>query len=242
MNISPEQLAAACGCRLSVARRWLGPLVQAMARYGIDTPSRMADFLAQLGHESGSLAYVEEIASGAAYEGRKDLGNTRPGDGKRFKGRGLIQITGRANYAAAGSALGIDLLANPERLEEPEFAALSAAWFWRSKGLNELSDLGDFDRITRRINGGTNGAADRLERRKAARTALGLDSPPVLRRGDSGPGVLALQKALAARGVRVDVDGIFGPAIEAALRGFQASQGLVADGIAGPQTMRALGL
>ncbi|SMF93917.1 Predicted chitinase [Methylomagnum ishizawai] len=242
MNISPEQLAAACGCRLSAARRWLGPLVQAMARYGIDTPARQADFLAQVGHESGSLAHVEEIASGADYEGRKDLGNTRPGDGKRFKGRGLIQITGRANYAAAGSALGIDLLANPERLEEPEFAALSAAWFWRSKGLNELSDLGEFDQITRRINGGTNGAADRRERRKRARAALGLDPSPALRRGDSGPEVLALQKALAARGVRVGADGVFGPATESALRGFQASHGLVADGIAGPQTMRALGL
>ncbi len=87
-------------------------------------------FIAQIAHESGELTYVQEIASGKAYEGRKDLGNTQPGDGIRYKGRGLIQLTGRANYEKYGQLMGLDLINNPELLEEPEFAALSAAYFW----------------------------------------------------------------------------------------------------------------
>ena len=132
-----------------------------MAEFEINTPARQAAFLAQIGHESGQLRYVRELASGAAYEGRKDLGNTQPGDGVRFKGRGLIQITGRANYLKCGEALGLDLIADPELLEQPINACRSAGWFWESRGLNALADAGDFLRITKRINGGTNGLADR---------------------------------------------------------------------------------
>lgn len=141
------------------------PLSDAMAEFGIDTPARQAAFIAQIGHESGSLRYVQEIASGDAYEGRRDLGNTQPGDGRRYKGRGLIQITGRTNYAACSKALlGDDqaLIDEPERLCEPALAARSAAWFWKAHGLNELADAGDFERITRRINGGLNGEQERL--------------------------------------------------------------------------------
>lgn len=135
----------------------------AMLEFGISTPARQASFLAQVGHESGQLAYVREIASGDAYEGRRDLGNTWPGDGRRYRGRGLIQITGRANYAACGAALGLDLLGHPELLEQPANACRSAGWFWKTHGLNELADAGDQVRVTRRVNGGTNGLADRLE-------------------------------------------------------------------------------
>lgn len=138
------------------------PIVNAMEEFEINTPARQASFLAQIGHESGQLRYVRELASGTAYEGREDLGNTHLGDGARFKGRGLIQITGRANYAACGEALGLDLVANPELLEEPVSACRSAGWFWKLHGLNELADAGDQVRITKRINGGTNGLADRL--------------------------------------------------------------------------------
>lgn len=141
---------------------FIGPLAAAMTEFGITTPARQASFIAQVGHESGQLQYVRELASGDAYEGRKDLGNTSPGDGRRYKGRGLIQITGRANYAACGVALGLDLLAQPELLEQPVNACRSAAWFWRTHGLNELSDAGDQVKVTRRINGGTNGLAERL--------------------------------------------------------------------------------
>ena len=141
---------------------FVGPLNDAMEEFGSDTPARQAAFLAQVCHESGSLRYVRELASGAAYEGRVDLGNVQPGDGVRFKGRGLIQITGRANYRQCGQALGMPLEVSPELLEQVEAACRSAAWFWQSRRLNDLADAGDFRAITRRINGGVNGYADRL--------------------------------------------------------------------------------
>ncbi len=138
------------------------PMNAAMTEFEINNPSRETAFLAQVAHESGAFNYVRELASGEAYEGRADLGNTEPGDGVRFKGRGLIQITGRANYRLCGDALGVDLVSEPDALERPDLAARSAGWFWKTHGLNELADLGDFVRITKRINGGTNGLADRL--------------------------------------------------------------------------------
>uniref|UniRef100_UPI000641983E glycoside hydrolase family 19 protein n=1 Tax=Pseudomonas lundensis TaxID=86185 RepID=UPI000641983E len=126
---------------------------------------RVAAFIAQIGHESGQLKYVKEIwgptTAQARYEGRADLGNTRPGDGSKYRGRGLIQITGRANYKACGEALDLDLINQPELLEKPQQACMSAAWFWASRGLNTLADAGQFDKITQRINGGQNGAVDR---------------------------------------------------------------------------------
>lgn len=151
---------------------FLEPLNLAMEEFQINTPARQAAFLAQIGHESGQLRYVRELASGKAYEGRLDLGNTEHGDGVRFKGRGLIQVTGRANYRECGKALGLDLITHPELLEEPLHACRSAAWFWKSRGLNELADAGDFMRITRRINGGTNGMADRQALYVAAKEVL----------------------------------------------------------------------
>ena len=139
----------------------------AMNRYGIVGTPRVAAFIAQVGHESGQLRYVREIwgptAQQAGYEGRADLGNTVAGDGSKYRGRGLIQITGRANYAACGEALGLDLFSKPELLELPQHAAMSAAWFWSTKGLNTLADQSDFVKITRRINGGINGLEDRLQ-------------------------------------------------------------------------------
>lgn len=144
----------------------------AMAEYEINNVAREAAFLAQVAHESGGFNYVREIASGAAYEGRADLGNTEPGDGTRFRGRGLIQITGRANYRACGDALGLDLVGEPHLLESPLLAARSAGWFWQTHGLNARADLGDFKGITKRINGGTNGMADRLAYFERAQAVL----------------------------------------------------------------------
>ena len=142
------------------------PLNQAMREFNISTPARQAAFVAQIAHESGEFKYVRELASGAAYDtGRlaANLGNTlqADGDGQRYKGRGLIQITGRSNYRQCGLALGLDLLNNPELLELPINAARSAAWFWSAHGLNQIADAGDFKRITKVINGGYNGLADR---------------------------------------------------------------------------------
>ena len=152
---------------------FIGPLNDAMQEFDISaTVERETAFLAQIAHESGETRYVHEIASGEAYEGRKDLGNTQPGDGVRFKGRGLIQITGRSNYSDCGDALGLDLIARPELLEEPINACRSAAWFWSEHGLNELADKDDFLLITKRINGGTNGYADRIAYYNRAKSAL----------------------------------------------------------------------
>lgn len=137
----------------------------AMQRYQIVGEKRVAAFIAQIGHESGQLRYVREIwgptPAQARYEGRAGLGNTTPGDGFKYRGRGLIQVTGRANYAACGEALSVDLVNQPELLEQPQYACMSAAWFWATNGLNTLADAGEFERITRRINGGLNGLAER---------------------------------------------------------------------------------
>lgn len=150
------------------------PLTNAMRKYEIDTPRRQAAFLAQLAHESGSLRYVKEIASGEAYEGRKDLGNTIPGDGVRFKGRGLIQITGRNNYKEVSEALEYDFIADPEALEKPGSASYSAAWFWHSRHLNRLADIDAFEKITKKINGGLNGYEDRCKHWETTLNALGV--------------------------------------------------------------------
>ncbi|MBT0623522.1 glycoside hydrolase family 19 protein [Pseudomonas fluorescens] len=144
---------------------FVSALNTAMGRYGIVGTLRVSAFIAQIGHESGQLRYVREIwgptAQQLGYEGRADLGNIVKGDGSKFRGRGLIQITGRANYAACGEALGLDLISTPELLELPQHAAMSAAWFWSTRGLNTLADQKDFAKITKRINGGLTGRADR---------------------------------------------------------------------------------
>lgn len=141
----------------------------AMVHYQIVGTKRMAAFIAQIGHESGQFRYVRELGNDqylSKYDTgalAKRLGNTleADGDGQKYRGRGLIQITGRANYMTCGEALALDLLNQPELLEKPQHACMSAAWYWASKGLNTLADTGQFDKITQRINGGQNGAADR---------------------------------------------------------------------------------
>lgn len=151
------------------------PLLDAaMKEFSIDTPRRQAAFLAQLAHESGSLRYTRELADGIAYNGRADLGNTHPGDGPRYRGRGLLQITGRANYRDCGVALGVDLITSPELLELPEGACRSAGWFWKSRGLNQFADTDAFGALTRRINGGYNGLDDRIQHWLRIRRYLGL--------------------------------------------------------------------
>jgi len=154
------------------AETYIELLNSAMDRFSIDSPQRQAAFLAEVAHESSELRYALEIASGESYEGRRDLGNTEPGDGVRFKGRGLIQITGRSNYRACGVALGLDLIGSPELLEQPENAAMSAAWFWNTRGLNGLADAENFNAITRRINGGLNGQPARIAYWERAKDAL----------------------------------------------------------------------
>lgn len=175
-----DQLRAAIPNAGKRAAVFLAPLNRAMEEFEINTPARQAAFLAQIAHESGSLRYVRELASGAAYDtGRlaQRLGNTPEDDddGERYRGRGLIQITGTANYSACSAALYGDsrhLLEHPEILELPDAACRSAAWYWKTKGLNELADAGDFLRVTKRINGGTNGMEDRLAHWERAKKVL----------------------------------------------------------------------
>ena len=165
MPVTTQQLLQILPNAGPVAGVFVPVLNTAMNRYQIVGPKRVAAFIAQIGHESGQLKYVKEIwgptAAQMRYEGRADLGNTQPGDGSKYRGRGLIQITGRANYEACGEALGLDLIKQPELLEKPQHACMSAAWFWATKGLSTLADEGKFETITRRINGGLNGLADR---------------------------------------------------------------------------------
>ena len=153
------------------------PFNNALREYQINTIVRIAAFIAQICHESGSLRYKEELASGAAYEGRRDLGNIYPGDGKRYKGRGLIQLTGRHNYGWASKQLGIDLVTNPYLATEPETSCRIAALYWSSRNLNKYADWNNergFKIITRKINGGYNGLDDRFRHWKHTRKVLCL--------------------------------------------------------------------
>ncbi len=147
-------------------------LNQYMHEYKICGAEREAAFLATIIHESGSFQYTRELASGRAYEGRKDLGNVIAGDGVRFKGRGLIQITGRRNYEQISNEFGIDFVKNPHLLEEPEWAVKSACWWWQDKGLNEIADKGDFRKVTRIVNGGLTGWAERSKWYALAKSVL----------------------------------------------------------------------
>lgn len=191
-----------------VANRFLVPLQDAMAAFEINTPVRIAAFLAQVGHESGHLRRLvenlnysaeglaatwpsrfrgpdgkpnararqlhrqPEAIANAVYSNRMGNGDEASGDGWRYRGRGLIQLTGRSNYRACAAGIGLPVEDFPEFLENPEGAALSAAWFWSEHGLNRLADLGQFERITRKINGGTHGLSDRLALYNAARAVL----------------------------------------------------------------------
>lgn len=164
--------------RWSQINRFVHPLNAVCREFKIDTPPRLAAFLATLAHESGSLRWEEELATGAAYEGRRDLGNTQPGDGRRYKGRGLIQLTGRHNYRTVGRALGLPLESNPELALNPYNSAKIAGYFWRSRNLNRYADwnsIKGFRRVTRLVNGGYNGWSDRLRHWNHIRTVLGCD-------------------------------------------------------------------
>jgi len=191
MPITQQQLLQILPNAGAQAGVFVPVLNTAMNAYQIVGTQRVAAFLAQVGHESGQLrSVVENLNYGAqaliatwpsrftqalaaqvarqpeqianiAYASRMGNGDASSGDGWAFRGRGLIQITGRANYQACGDALGVDLIGNPDLLAQPQYAALSAAWYWATNGLNTLADAGSFDSITQRINGGQNGAADR---------------------------------------------------------------------------------
>ena len=172
MRVTRLQLAKVMPNAGSRIDSYLGYLNGWADHLEINTTLRMAHFLAQIAHESGELRYTREIASGRAYEGRKDLGNTQQGDGVKYKGRGLIQITGRANYEKYAKYCGFDVVSTPELLERPLGAVKSSMWYWQTHGCNELADGDNLRAITKKINGGYNGIAQRREYLKRAKLAL----------------------------------------------------------------------
>lgn len=132
--------------------------------YGINTHLRLAHFMAQIEHESGGFKYLTELGGKSyfeKYEGRKDLGNIQKGDGFKFRGRGYIQVTGRANYTLLSKDMRIDFVNNPDMLSQEANAMISAVWYWNKHKLNSLADLNDITKITKKINGGLNGFEDR---------------------------------------------------------------------------------
>ena len=162
-NITPELLKEVAGASVSkkVVEGLAKYLPEVMVDYEINTELRIAHFLAQIAHESDHFRTTEEYASGAAYEGRKDLGNVRKGDGRRYKGRGVIQLTGRANYHKYGKILGLPLEEHPEQAAMHKISLLTAAEYWKQKNLNALADQDNIKQITRKINGGYNGLEER---------------------------------------------------------------------------------
>ncbi len=185
-------------------------IIPAMQEFGIDNDNRVAAFLAQLAHESGEYRYMEEIADGSDYEGREDLGNTNYGDGRRYKGHGPIQITGKTNHRLCGMALDINLLEVPTLITQPKYGTRSAGWFWKTHDLNLIADRNWFITITKTINGGTNGLAERITYWNRNRQILGL--------------------------TYIDVHTVEQWNIQA----FQKQNGLGDDGIAGPKTIAKL--
>jgi putative chitinase len=192
-----EQLTA-----LGIDIKWLKPLEDTFVKYNISTPKRQAAFIGQCAHESGNFKTLQEnlnysaeglmktwpsrfttkeIAdqyarqpakiAGKVYNGR--LGNGSEEEAAKYLGRGLIQLTGRENYANCGTAIGVDLIGNPNLLTEPKYAAISAGWFWNKKGLNALADAQDYDTMTKRINGGLIGLDDRKAKIAKALSVLG---------------------------------------------------------------------
>jgi putative chitinase len=141
--------------------------------FEIDTPLRQQHFLAQCAHESDHFQTTQEYASGKAYEGRKDLGNTQKGDGERFKGRGLIQLTGRFNYTKAAKELHDPaILSTPEVVERFPLAATVSGWFWKANNLNAVADRDDPRAVCKIVNGGLNGLDSRLAALKNAKSAF----------------------------------------------------------------------
>lgn len=208
---------------------------QIVTAAGLYSPLRQAHFLAQLAHESAGFTTTEEFASGSAYEGRKDLGNTERGDGKKFKGRGLIQLTGRHNYKVMGDKIGVDLISDPTLAGKFPWAAITAAIYWRDKNLNRYADRDDLKAITRHINGGYNGLADRERYLALAKRALAAAPTPV------GSQVKIAQKRLAALNYALgSIDGQVGPLTRSAIRDFQDAMGENVTGDLDPRTYSLL--
>lgn len=290
VTLTEQQLAAMIPSNKANVDKWHKAMVEILPKYKIDTPQRIAGFIAQCAHESGDFRTLEENLNysakslnavfgryfGAPPKRNADefarnpekianyvymdefrskagqMGNTKAGDGWRFRGRGLKQLTGRNNYTAFGKTVGMTAEQAAEYVATEKGAIESACWFWDTAGCNKFADAGDIVGLSKRINGGTIGLDDRVRRWNEALAILGGKATPVkieedkddddvkddigiLRRGCRGEGVKIMQKALG-----ITADGIFGPGTERALKAWQAKNGLTADGVAGPKTFEKL--
>lgn len=209
-------------------------------------------YFVRAGRDANEYARQPEKIANIVYANRMDNGDTDSGDGWRYRGRGPIQLTGRANYSAFAADMGVDVVDNPDLVsEDKKVALMSAIWFWNKNGLNKFADADDIKTMTKRINGGYIGLEDRIHHWKEALHMLGeeagdhdveedhedidVEDIGVLKKGMRGDGVKLMQEALG-----IGADGIFGPGTERKLKEWQAANGLTADGIAGPKTLEKL--
>ncbi len=252
LEVAPRFSGAKAQAQAEIVGAISGEFASILNSYEINTYLRIAHFMGQVTHECAGFRTTEEFASGSAYNGRADLGNTEPGDGPRYKGRGLLQLTGRFNYRQMGQILNLPLEDTPEMAGDPLISLKIACEYWKSRDINTRADGDDLIRVTRLVNGGTNGLDDRRNYYRKAKTALskrmaviidGNDgsTTPVLRRGSFGNSVVELQRKLVAQGYAIVIDGDFGPMTDFVVRHFQRARGLVVDGIVGSKTWAALG-
>jgi len=175
-NITPELLRTVAGAPVSktVTDGLVQYLPEYLEKYNINTELELEHFLAQAAHESDHFRTLTEYASGAGYEGRRDLGNVYPEDGRRYKGRGIFQLTGRANYAAMSKKLGVDLVNNPQLAATPEISVQTALEYWKSRNLSKWAKEDNIEQITKLINGGYNGLKERRIHLQKAKRAMSL--------------------------------------------------------------------
>jgi putative chitinase len=256
---------------------WYDAMVQILPEYEINTPQRVASWLAQTAHESGYFKFLkenlnyratslrkvfgkyfptdemaqdyasrpnkQEAIANRVYANRMGNGDEASGDGFRYLGRGLIQLTGKNNYTLFAASIDTPLEEIPEYLQTFEGAVQSACWFWDQNNLNRFADSGDIVTMSKRINGGTIGMEDRIMKYEKCLKLFGAeptaapssDLTETVRIGSRGATVQAVQQALG-----ITADGDFGPGTDRALKAWQAANGLVADGIAGPNTLKRL--
>lgn len=227
-------------------------LDQYLVKYNVTSWLRVCHFLAQAAHESDGFKTLEEYASGSQYEGRKDLGNTKAGDGVRYKGRGIFQLTGRNNYKVYGDKIGINLVDNPKMASDPKVSIMTALEFWNANSLSISADRDDINSITKRINGGFNGLDSRRIYLDRAKKCIPRDikfdtnptpqpvNVPVAKKGDKSPYVADLQNMLIKKGAKIAADGDFGPATEQAVKDFQTANGLEVTGVIDTNTLNKL--
>jgi len=242
MQISPKLLRRLCPTSKQNIIEGVAEYFNKYASsYGVTTENRICNFFAQAAHETDHFQTLREYADGSAYEGRSDLGNVHPEDGRRYRGRGIFQLTGRDNYRIFGKKLNLDLENNPDLAEHPEVSVRIALEYWKDRHLNEYADNDNIELITTRINGGLNGFDERKHYLQLMKNLINTDLD-IIKKGDTGPEVKYIQEILVSFGYKISTDGIFGPGTEMAVKQFQAScHGLTATpGVVDANTLHFL--